>query len=251
MAKGCSRSTNARCATRPAARISLASSGTLRSGWRLISVRCGLMIRLYWESGPLKMANSEKFMVPFLPVHLDRRQSATLQRQLYDQLRAVILAGSFAPGARLPATRILAADLGVSRNTVAGAFDQLLAEGYLESRVGSGTYVARELPEDFLRVPGGRPAPYAETGDDLKPSRRGQALAAIPVSLTRGEKPPHPFTPGIPALDRFPRDLWARLSARLVRHAPAATLTYGDSIGYRPLRQAIADLGAARSVRCS
>src|SRR5215831_4694384 len=123
MAKGCSRSTNARCATRPAARISQACSGTLRSEWRLISVCGWLIFGLYLKNGSLKMANSLKSMVPFLALHLDRRMGSTLQDQLYEQLRAAILAGRMVPGSRLPATRILASDLSVSRNTIAGAFD--------------------------------------------------------------------------------------------------------------------------------
>src|SRR6516225_6153397 len=109
MAIGCSSSTNARCAIRPAARNSAARSGAGRS------------------------------RVP-------------LQRQLYDEIRTAILSGRLAPGARVPATRVLASDTGTSRNTVSGAFDQLLSEGYLEGKVGSGTYVARTLPEDLLRV---------------------------------------------------------------------------------------------------
>src|SRR4051812_18687450 len=91
-------------------------------------------------------------MGPIFPIHLDRRSRLPLQRQLYDQLRAGILAGRVSPAGRLPATRTLAADLAVSRNTVAGAFEQLLAEGYLEGRVGSGTYVAASIPDDLLRV---------------------------------------------------------------------------------------------------
>src|SRR5579863_4044193 len=80
-------------------------------------------------------------MVPFASLQLDRASPLPMQRQLYVEIRAAILGGRLSRGARLPSTRALAADLALSRNTVAGAFDQLLAEGYLEGRVGSGTYV--------------------------------------------------------------------------------------------------------------
>jgi GntR family transcriptional regulator / MocR family aminotransferase len=195
-------------------------------------------------------------MVPFLAVNLDRRSRIPLQRQIYDQLRSAILSGTFSPGARVPSTRDLAADLGVSRNTVAGAFDQLLAEGYLEGKVGSGTFVAAALPEDLLRVKPEAPLPLAPSRAPVQAvhaSRRGQELAAIPLSPSRlAPLEPRPFRPGIPALDQFPRTLWARMAARLARDAPSAMLSYGDPAGYRPLRQAVAEyLRVARAVRCT
>ncbi|HEV2721375.1 MAG TPA: GntR family transcriptional regulator, partial [Thermoanaerobaculia bacterium] len=74
----------------------------------------------------------------------------TLTKQLYDELRQTILQGHLQPGTRLPSTRALAEERGVSRNTVLNAYEQLLAEGYVEARVGSGTCVARALPEELL-----------------------------------------------------------------------------------------------------
>ncbi len=198
------------------------------------------------------MAISKKLMVPFAPVHLDRRSRVPLQRQLYNEIRGLILNGRLPSGSRLPATRLLATDLAVSRNTVTGAFDQLLAEGYLQGRVGSGTYVADTVPEELLRVRGARPdgAPAGKPAPPL--SERGRALANIPVSLTRGMGSAQAFRSGVPALDQFPRELWARLAARLIRHAPSAILTYGDPAGYRPLRQALTEyVRTARGVRCS
>ena len=191
-------------------------------------------------------------MVPFLPLQLDRNARVPLQQQLYDEVRSAILSGRLSPGSRVPATRALAADAGISRNTVAGAFDQLLAEGYLEGKVASGTYVARSLPEDLLRARRpAHPIRKPEPAGDL--SRRGRMLAGIPFPSTRrGVATARAFRPGLPALDEFPRVLWARLAARLLRHAPDAILTYGETAGYRPLRQAIAAyLRAARGVRCS
>ena len=191
-------------------------------------------------------------MVPFIALQLDRRSRVPLQRQLYDEIRTAILSGRLAPGARVPATRVLASDTGTSRNPVSGAFDQLLSEGYLEGKVGSGTYVARTLPEDLLRVtrqPGPSRAPIARACL----SRRGRMLGGIPVSLRSREiATEQAFRTGLPAFDEFPRALWARLGARLLRHAPSAVLTYGDPAGYHPLRRAIAEyLRAARGVNCS
>src|SRR5256885_17124252 len=77
-----------------------------------------------------------------------------LYQQLYRAVRQAILAGEMDAGVRLPSTRILADELSVSRNTVVNAFDQLIAEGYLESRTGDGTYVAHTLPDELLRASG-------------------------------------------------------------------------------------------------
>src|SRR5262245_2500692 len=87
-----------------------------------------------------------------LTVPLDPAAPAPLFHQLYDGLRRSILDGSLAPGTRLPASRGLARELSVSRNTVLNAYEQLLAEGYLEGKIGSGTYVHRTLPEEMTQV---------------------------------------------------------------------------------------------------
>ncbi len=85
-------------------------------------------------------------------VALDRGSDVPLHRQLYEGLRDAVLGGRLRAGTRLPSTRALASELGVSRNTVMTAFLQLLAEGYVEGKVGSGTYVADSLPDDLLRA---------------------------------------------------------------------------------------------------
>ena len=191
-------------------------------------------------------------MVPFINLSLDRRAARPLQRQIYDELRTAVLAGRLSPGARLPSTRTLADDLGVSRNTVTGAFEQLLAEGYLEGRTGSGTYVAASLPEDLLRVMEAPSASSRRSASALKLSARGAALASIPVSPARDVGSSQAFRPGIPALDEFPRDVWARMASRVLRHARTDVFGYGDPAGYPRLRQAIAEyLRAARGVRCT
>src|SRR5215510_8297648 len=89
---------------------------------------------------------------PFASLPLDETSAIPLYHQVYQRLRAAILLGQLAPGTRLPSTRQLAADLGVSRNTLMGAFDQLIAEGYVEGRVGAGTFVSPTLPEELLEA---------------------------------------------------------------------------------------------------
>jgi GntR family transcriptional regulator/MocR family aminotransferase len=190
-----------------------------------------------------------------LALALDRSLPAPLQRQLYAQIREAVLAGRLSAGSRLPSTRILGQDLGCSRNTVIGAFDQLLAEGYLESRGGSGTYVTRVLPEALLsrrpRGPGGArpsPGPTARSpGPALSPGGGRLAAMGRVRSLETGA-----FAPGMPDLSLFPFAVWARLLGRAWRR-PALDLTAGgDPAGYPPLRAAIARyLAAVRDVVCS
>jgi GntR family transcriptional regulator/MocR family aminotransferase len=191
-------------------------------------------------------------MVP-LTVALDPRSATPLHRQLYEEVRAAVLAGRLSAGARLPSTRALAADLAVSRNTVAGAFDQLLAEGYIEARPGAGTFVAQQLPEDLLRVSRRARSPARSRTPAPRLSERGRMLAATPVAPLSGEgNSASAFRPGIPALDAFPRALWARIAARLYRQSRFDLFSYGDPAGHPPLRRAIAEyLRAARGVNCT
>lgn len=185
---------------------------------------------------------------------LDPAAPSPLHRQLYEALRAAILGGRLPAGSRLPATRGLAARLAISRNTVLEAYAQLLAEGYVEGRVGSGTYVARVLPEDLLAA---SPAERPVTTPPRRPagllSRRGARLIAAPVA-TPGAAPEQPvisFRPGQPAFDAFPFDVWWRMVERRWRQPPRELLSYGDPAGYLPLREAIAGyLRSARAVRC-
>ena len=183
-------------------------------------------------------------------VALDPAAATPLHRQLYDALRSAVLSGHLVPGMRLESTRSMAADLGVSRNTVMSAFEQLLAEGYLEGRVGAGTFVSRTLPDDALRA---RRSPSPASAPASRPpgvSRRGAPLIGTPVTLARPGTP-HAFRPGMPAFDAFPFEVWSRYVVRRWRNPATDLLGYGDAAGYRPLREAIArHLAVARGVRC-
>ncbi len=181
-------------------------------------------------------------------------------RRLYAMIRDAVLDGTLAPGARLPATRNLASLLGVSRNTVLGAFDQLLAEGYLQGRRGAGTYVA-DLSE--FAFPGGpaaktRSSPKAKTAGGTNPrpanpglSKRGRRIASIKVSRAKPFARTRPFQPGVPALDEFPMAEFSRLFGRYYRLLDKGDFGYSGPQGYGPLREAVtAYLRLSRGVAC-
>ncbi|HEX7150250.1 MAG TPA: PLP-dependent aminotransferase family protein [Thermoanaerobaculia bacterium] len=170
-------------------------------------------------------------MTTYLP--FDRRSATPFYRQIYDGVRASIVAGRLRPGQKLPSTRALAEDLEISRLPVVLAFEQLLHEGYLEGRAGSGTYVAASIPDELTT-----------------PARK----ATIPKSKPpRETEPPQlgAFRVSLPALDQFPRALWSRIVARHAKTMSIEQMAYGDPAGHHPLRAAIADyLRTARAVRC-
>ena len=134
-----------------------------------------------------------------------------------------ILGLRISSGARLPSSRGLAADLGVSRNTVVSAFDQLLAEGYVDARTGAGTYVAFTLPDELWR---GRPSRIEPASDGISRvtalSQRGALLARTPMSYTPEESKPRAFQVGVPAVDAFPFGTWRPDHIATLAPAPAA-----------------------------
>lgn len=180
---------------------------------------------------------------------------APLYQSLYTHIRAAILSGELKGGMKLPSTRALADELNISRNTVLNTYQQLLAEGYLEGREGSGTYVAHVLPELLLtapRYPTPRIAPpvLAESRQPLF-SKRAKAQLAAAQPPSRGELP-RPFVPEAPAFDAFPYQLWTRLVVRQARRMPVNHFTYQDSAGYHLLREAIvAHVTVSRQVHCT
>jgi GntR family transcriptional regulator/MocR family aminotransferase len=186
-------------------------------------------------------------------VSLDRRAALPIHRQIYEGYRQAILDGRVRPGQRLPSTRALAQDLAVSRIVVVTAFAQLVAEGYVASRVGAGTVVSAELPEP--RPVRARAAQGATSGLAAKPVRPG------PRRVNKSPLPPldepwnalrGPFRLSQPALDAFPLALWTRLAVRQVRRMPAQHMVYGDALGLPALREALAaHLRTFRSVACT
>ena len=189
--------------------------------------------------------------VPMLTV--DATSAVPRYQQIYDALRRAILAGQLAPGTRLPATRALAAALGLSRNTVVNAFAQLIAEGYIEGKIGAGTTVASTLPDDLLHARPSAPPLAAYGGMPPRPiARRAGHLIQAAGPMADEQPVLGPFRTGIPDLTAFPFDIWGQIAARHWRAPDPALLAYGDPAGYAPLRAAIAAyLGEARAVRCT
>jgi GntR family transcriptional regulator / MocR family aminotransferase len=186
---------------------------------------------------------------------LDASLPTPLYKQLYGRLRAAILTGQLRRGARLPSTRTLAGELGVSRGTTALAYEQLLLEGYLESRVGRGTVVSRQLPATLVGERADRTRETrAEARETPSPGLASHVrpLQAVP-NLARVEgSGGGAFLGGQPALDLFPYELWARLVARRARRSLPGSAYYQAAAGYYPLREAIAaHIGISRGVRCT
>jgi len=185
------------------------------------------------------------------PLDLDRNSARPLQWQLYESLRLSILDGRLIAGQRLPSSRALANELNLGRNTVVAAYEQLAAEGYVLSRTGAGTEVAALPPETVLEV--GRSESNERRPDPRRQlSKRGEATARIKRASPRYEKlAALPFQHGLPAMDSFPRDTWARLLARRARQPQSRLYDYQFGPGFPALREAIAAyLGAARGVVC-
>ncbi|MGE1081864.1 PLP-dependent aminotransferase family protein [Pseudomonas shirazensis] len=200
--------------------------------------------------------------LPFDPagIVLDRRRGLSLQ--LYQALRARVLDGRLSSGTRLPASRDLAKVLALSRNSVVRAYDQLYAEGYIETRVGDGTYVSR-LPKLSTEVSTGL-YPGLSTGlstivhkstEDLS----SNASSSVPLDRLKNHHlpmprsgPPRAFRVGVPAFDLFPFDVWAKLHAGFWRNPDPARLGYGDPAGELQLRELIAAyLRQSRGISCT
>ncbi|MEV0036096.1 PLP-dependent aminotransferase family protein [Streptomyces sp. NPDC050804] len=148
-------------------------------------------------------------------LHLEPRGSG-LRAGLMDALREAVRTGRLAPGTRLPSSRSLALDLGVARNTVADAYAELVAEGWLTARQGSGTQVARRAA----------PRRTAAAPARTRPARRG---------------PAHSLLPGFPDLAGFPRAQWLTAARRALTAAPHEALGYGGPLGRIELRTVLAD----------
>lgn len=185
---------------------------------------------------------------------IDPGDSRTLQRQLFDQVRGLILDGKLHGGDPVPASRALSEQLGVSRNTVVLAYEQLLSEGYLESRPNVGMFVSTVLPESAMAA--SLRAQSAEErlandnfGDACPLARRVSAPAVISPNRGRLE---HDFWVGRPDAATFPANEWRRILDAKVRFGGARLTEYQDAQGLPELRQAIADhIGPARGVPAS
>ncbi|MFT5172955.1 MAG: GntR family transcriptional regulator/MocR family aminotransferase [Gammaproteobacteria bacterium] len=180
-------------------------------------------------------------------LRLRRDCAVALHRQIYECVRDAVLRGALFSGTTLPSSRELASHLSVGRNTVIAAYDQLHAEGFLDTRIGAGTRIA-VLGEQALDGSAHRPARPARTSLQAL-SRRGRRLASQPRANPDSHGPA--FVTGLPALDEFPTAAWSRILARHQREAKPESLGYGQPAGHRDLRKALANyLRTSRGVVC-
>jgi GntR family transcriptional regulator/MocR family aminotransferase len=186
------------------------------------------------------------------PIALDPNGELPIYRQFYEWFRGAIADGQLRPGQRVPSTRTLAAELNVSRISVSSAYEQLRAEGYLETFVGAGTCVVRSIPADALK-----PTFENIRGASRRVSRsKAPRLVSRRVELMRAPAQSWSnklvaFRMNLPALEHFPTEVWSKLVNRYSRRATRQSMAYADAMGHMPLREAIAEyLGAVRAVRC-
>jgi GntR family transcriptional regulator/MocR family aminotransferase len=175
---------------------------------------------------------------------LDRASRTPLTRQIYMQVRSAVLSGALGPGARVPSSRGLALRLGVARASVVAAYEHLLAEGCVESRRGSGTFVCDDLS--------GLAPQWPRMPRAVKRSIPISARAFSDFERTASQSDPRPFNTGRTLIDARTAETWRRLTHRTVRSLGANDLGYTDPAGLIELRRNICDyLRAARAVRCA
>ncbi|MEP6603976.1 MAG: PLP-dependent aminotransferase family protein [Spartobacteria bacterium] len=187
-------------------------------------------------------------------IRLDRTAAEPIHLQLYRQIRDELTSGSFSDSSsRLPSSRSLAADLGISRLTVNLAFEKLHAEGYLRSRVGSGTFVVDSLPETFLSARKASAEPNIERSARLSdrvrniPDKRVGKQFDVGIAGAPGVS----LVPALAAIDEFPIEVWEHLRTQVLAQKGAHLLQYAASHGDADLRKAIAAyLCDFRGARC-
>jgi GntR family transcriptional regulator / MocR family aminotransferase len=192
----------------------------------------------------------------FPPIDVQANEPGPIYRKLYHWFRDEIVSGRLRSGQKVPSTRELVAELKISRSTVLAAYQQLLAEGYLEGAHGSGTYVAKSIPDYLTRytstklrrcangTQGNGPRAFSNLAKDLL----SYSTPPLNPQFPPGSKA---FNCGGSALDRFPATTWARLMARHLNRPKLALLQYGLTFGFLPCREAIAEyLTVVRGVRC-
>lgn len=186
-----------------------------------------------------------------LGIVLDSSQPESLHRQIWQQLRRAILERRLAPGMRLPSSRLMAVEFACARGTVLAALDQLIAEGYLVTRTGSGVSVATDLPSEMLVPPlAGGPQDRPGTAASVLPRRTLALLAREPAPMPDGA-PPIAFPIGQPDRTAFPFPLWAKLLEQQWRKPAWQVAGAAYPFGHPALRAAIASyLGAARGFAC-
>ena len=179
-------------------------------------------------------------------IKIDPDSTRPLTTQITIAIRDTILEGGLRAGERLPATRTLASDLGVSRTTMVDVFERLVAEGLVESRTGAGTFVSQTLDANPLTL-----SRRSAASGELRPAAPPRIARAHPEFVSRLPHAVRAFTTALPAFDMFPFAQWARQTAKHWRNQRDVLLGYGDNCGYPPLRTAIAaHLRASQGIAC-
>jgi GntR family transcriptional regulator / MocR family aminotransferase len=168
---------------------------------------------------------------PYFP--FERKSAIPFYKQIYEGYRNAILGGQLRAGQRLQSTRALATELRISRLPVVIAYEQLLHEGYIEGKIGAGTYVNQSIPDELTHV------------------SRQQSQFESSEPLNEFTNLLGPFRVSLPALDYFPSKIWSRLVSHHARNFSIENMAYGEPAGYLPLRKTIAEyLRTARAVKC-
>ena len=200
----------------------------------------------------MRIASLSEFLLQKMSQEADAasaRSKHPANRRIYQLIRGAILARLLPPGLQLPSSRDLATELKLSRNTVLYAYEQLLAEGYLETRTGAGTFVTDTIPDQVTTIEVDPRHSIRRTSTSAGLTARGQLLVEqAGVGFSKGTA----FMTGMPDVSRFPNQIWSRLQNKVWRRARPDLLGYGQPGGYLPLREQIAEyLRLARSVNCS
>jgi GntR family transcriptional regulator / MocR family aminotransferase len=189
--------------------------------------------------------------LPLVGIELNFKSVEPLSKQLYHKIKGGILGGRFKGGQKLPGTRTFSSALGISRNTVLSAFEQLMIEGYIKGKTGSGTYVAEDLPDKSIIL-------HKVEPENLRKIKRFSSsinknigsLELIKRNTLDDEL--LPFQGGTPSLQDFPFHTWLKLINQVGRYFPYYQFGYKHSAGYVPLKEAIANyLQTYRAVKCN
>lgn len=181
---------------------------------------------------------------------IEKSSAIPIYRQIEGQIRSAVLTGIIKPGLRLPASRVLARDIGVSRPTIVQVYEYLSFEGFLETRLGAGTFVSRTLP-NYIPQKSVRPeSSKTHSNSVTKPlSVMGAKLTSLKPSV--GRVPFASFLPNVPAFDQFPIARWQKTRDRCIKLNKTKLLGYEDSAGFMPLRRSIAEyLAVHRGDHC-
>ena len=169
-------------------------------------------------------------------LEIDRRCGVPIYRQIEDFLRKMILGGTLLPSQKLPSTRELALELGVSRITIKSVYEQLISEGYVQGQTGAGTFVSKGLDSETPVVPSIQitekeylDGNFSQTAEHISLSQASTRYGSI-----------MPFRPGVPALDKFPIKKWSKYISRATTKSDLANLSYGGLLGSKKLRTSIA-----------